>query len=357
MTDTGLVTPTMRRIRPAADEPIAFPYRPGQHIRVQLNDPLSVSGMLLPLETLRTYTIWDLGPDRRALELRAHLYDGDGIGLRWAREVAPGDPVTFWWPQSDFHTRDDAPFHLFAGEETASVAFGPMIRALGSEARVHGVLESESSEHDMPLSGPHELARVHRKGASVASSATLVSAVAALDLPGNTGAAYLAGEALTCRLIRDHLVRDRNWPRKSIKVKPFWTPGKRGLHLDENGRFHAPDRIPDLLATARIEEVELEFRAQIDAVAAAGLTPTHLDWRCLADGGRDDVFDLTVAPAGLLAIASTGRRCGPGSARRGGRCGRAGCRSWSPASSTASRWTSKARRRRTRGCCASCRPG
>ena len=27
-----------------------------------------------------------------------------------------------------------------------------------------------------------------------------------------------------------------------------------------------------------------EFRAQVNAVASAGLAPTHLDWHCLADG-------------------------------------------------------------------------
>ncbi|MDP4503580.1 siderophore-interacting protein [Nonomuraea turcica] len=230
VTEAELVTPTMRRIRLETGVPIAFPYRPGQHIRVQLNDPLSVQGILRPADTLRTYTIWELDPDRRGLELRAHLYGGDGIGLRWAREVAPGDPVTFWWPRGDFFTRDEAPFHLFAGEETASAAFGPMIRALGPRARVHGVLESDSPEHDPPMPGLHELHRVHRAGAPAASSRTLLAAVAALALPGNAGAAYLAGEARTCQMIRDYLVRERNWARTSIKVKPFWTPGKRGLH-------------------------------------------------------------------------------------------------------------------------------
>ncbi|WP_346433522.1 siderophore-interacting protein [Nonomuraea composti] len=230
VTETGLVTPTMRHIRLATETPIAFPYRPGQHIRVQINDPLSVQGILRPSETLRTYTIWDLDPDRRALELRAHLYGGDGIGLRWAQEAAPGDAVTFWWPQGDFFVRDEAPFHLFAGDETASAAFGPMLRALGAGARVHGVLESESPEHDPLMPGPHELRRVHRRGAPAASSKTLLAAVAELELPGNTGAAYLAGEARTCQMIRDYLVRERNWPRKAIHVKPFWAPGKRGLH-------------------------------------------------------------------------------------------------------------------------------
>jgi len=29
---------------------------------------------------------------------------------------------------------------------------------------------------------------------------------------------------------RRTVVRERGWNRRSIKVKPFWTPDKRGLH-------------------------------------------------------------------------------------------------------------------------------
>ena len=67
--------------------------------------------------------------------------------------------------------------------------------------------------------------------------------------------------------------------------------------LDQAGELFTPAEIPRLLARARRDEVEREFRAQIDAVASAGLTPTHLDWHCLADGGRRDIFDLTLALA------------------------------------------------------------
>ncbi|MEV6424300.1 polysaccharide deacetylase family protein [Streptomyces sp. NPDC051662] len=73
--------------------------------------------------------------------------------------------------------------------------------------------------------------------------------------------------------------------------------------LDGDGELFTPPRIPELLARARIEEVETEFRAQIDTAADAGLAPTHLDWHCLADGGRDDIFDLTVALAGEYGLA------------------------------------------------------
>lgn len=221
-------TPAMRRIRLVADEPITFPYTPGQHIRIELNDPLSLSGILRPGQTLRTYTIWEFDPGQRGIELRVHLYDGDGIGLAWARRARPGDRVRFWWPKSDFHPRE-ADYHVFIGEETASAAFGPMLRALGPSATVYGVLESECPEHDLPMPD-HELHRVYRHGASAISSRTLLAATAALELPAHAGAAYLAGEARTCQLVRDFLVHERAWPRTSIKVKPFWADGKHGLH-------------------------------------------------------------------------------------------------------------------------------
>jgi predicted glycoside hydrolase/deacetylase ChbG (UPF0249 family) len=38
-------------------------------------------------------------------------------------------------------------------------------------------------------------------------------------------------------------------------------------------------------------------------VVDADLAPTHLDWHCLADGGRDDILDLTVSLAREYGLA------------------------------------------------------
>jgi len=73
--------------------------------------------------------------------------------------------------------------------------------------------------------------------------------------------------------------------------------------LDRTGELFTTAQVPELLARARIDEVELEFRAQINAVVRGGLTPTHLDWHCLADGGRDDIFDLTMTLAVEYGLA------------------------------------------------------
>ncbi len=59
-----------------------------------------------------------------------------------------------------------------------------------------------------------------------------------------------------------------------------------------------------LLAQARIEDVERELRAQINVAVDAGLAPTHLDWHCLADGGRVDIFDLGLALADEYGLAA-----------------------------------------------------
>ncbi len=71
-------------------------------------------------------------------------------------------------------------------------------------------------------------------------------------------------------------------------------PREKALSLlNERGYFYNIENIPRFLAQARLEEVETEFRAQIETVLSAGLKPTHLDWHCLRNGGREDIFDLT----------------------------------------------------------------
>ena len=74
--------------------------------------------------------------------------------------------------------------------------------------------------------------------------------------------------------------------------------------LDRAGQLYRPDDKGRLLEQARIAEVELELRAQIDTVLAAGLAPTHLDWHCLADGGRADLFELSLTLAEEYGLAA-----------------------------------------------------
>jgi hypothetical protein len=73
--------------------------------------------------------------------------------------------------------------------------------------------------------------------------------------------------------------------------------------LDESGGFYILDRMAELLQRAKADEVEIEARAQIEAVLAEGLAPTHLDWHCLHSGGRPDLFDMTMGLAREYGLA------------------------------------------------------
>ena len=62
--------------------------------------------------------------------------------------------------------------------------------------------------------------------------------------------------------------------------------------INEMGYFYNFEHMPEFLAQVRLDQLETEFRAQIEVVLAAGLQPTHLDWHSLRIGGRPDISDL-----------------------------------------------------------------
>jgi NADPH-dependent ferric siderophore reductase len=190
---------------------------------VHVADVLQPRSWLRPRDMLRTYSVWqhDTG-----IELCVLDHDGGGPGIAWARQLRTGHSASFAAPQGSFLLRDAA-YHVFAGDETAAVAFGPMLHALPPAAGVYGVIEAGESGDLLPLARP--LHWQFRDGRPAASSQTLLEAFARLELPSEPGVAYLAGEARTIQLLRRHLIAERHWPRQAVITKPFWTPGKRGL--------------------------------------------------------------------------------------------------------------------------------
>src|SRR3972149_3028273 len=61
--------------------------------------------------------------------------------------------------------------------------------------------------------------------------------------------------------------------------------------------------MPEFLAQVRLDQLEMEFRTQIEVVLAAGLEPTHLDWHSLRIGGRADIFDVMLRLAKEYGLA------------------------------------------------------
>jgi predicted glycoside hydrolase/deacetylase ChbG (UPF0249 family) len=84
---------------------------------------------------------------------------------------------------------------------------------------------------------------------------------------------------------------------------PLTSRNKVPSLVDETGFFYMVERIPQWLAQVKLSELEVEFRAQIEAVLAASLKPTHVDWHCLYNGGRADIFEMTVRLAKEYGLA------------------------------------------------------
>ena len=73
--------------------------------------------------------------------------------------------------------------------------------------------------------------------------------------------------------------------------------------VDEEKFFYADDRMIHLVQSAKIDELEAEFRAQIEKVLMFGLKPTHLDSHYFINKSRPDIFDLTFGLAREYGLA------------------------------------------------------
>lgn len=87
-----------------------------------------------------------------------------------------------------------------------------------------------------------------------------------------------------------HLTAISEW--MNYRWGPVTPREKVSSLIDRAGYFYKFEYMPEFLAQVRLDELEMEFRAQIEVVLAAGLKPTHLDWHALRIGGRADISDL-----------------------------------------------------------------
>ena len=73
--------------------------------------------------------------------------------------------------------------------------------------------------------------------------------------------------------------------------------------IDQTGNFYNFDRMPEFLAQVILDELEMEFRAQIESVLETGLQPTHLDWHALRISRRVDILELMLSLAKEYGLA------------------------------------------------------
>ena len=85
--------------------------------------------------------------------------------------------------------------------------------------------------------------------------------------------------------------------------RPLTAAEKVPSLVDEAGYFYDFEHMPEFMARVRLDQLEMEFRAQIEAVLAAGLEPAHLDWHSLRIRDRTDIFDVMFGLAREYGLA------------------------------------------------------
>jgi predicted glycoside hydrolase/deacetylase ChbG (UPF0249 family) len=73
--------------------------------------------------------------------------------------------------------------------------------------------------------------------------------------------------------------------------------------VDRTGSFYDAEGFPSFLDQVILDQLEVEFRAQIEAVLAAGLKPAHLDWHSLHLDNRADIWGLMFRLANEYGLA------------------------------------------------------
>lgn len=89
----------------------------------------------------------------------------------------------------------------------------------------------------------------------------------------------------------------------NYRWRPLTGKDKVPSVVDETGYFYAFDRMDEFFAQVKLGELELEFRAQIETVLAAGLKPTHLDWHALRIAKKPELFDVMLKLAREYGLA------------------------------------------------------
>lgn len=98
-----------------------------------------------------------------------------------------------------------------------------------------------------------------------------------------------------------HLTVISDWP--DYRWGPLTPRAKVPTLVNKAGYFYNFEQMPAFLAQLNFTELELEFRAQIEQVLAAGLKPSHLDWHALRLGSREDILAIMLKLAREYGLA------------------------------------------------------
>jgi NADPH-dependent ferric siderophore reductase len=229
VTDSGLLTPHMHRLRLTAPELAGLRYAPGQ-------DLMLLVGTEGNRPVRRRYTIRDLDAEAQTVTLDV-VRHGDGPGERWVRDTRAGDTIEGIAPRGKITTSPDAAWHLFAGDESALPAIFRMTESLPADRQALILLEIPEAADEQPLAtkASVDLRWLDRQGGPAGEPEALAAAVAAVPLPEGHGHVYLMGEARVVARLRE-VIAARGLDSSQVSPKAYWGRGKANASHGEPAR-------------------------------------------------------------------------------------------------------------------------
>jgi NADPH-dependent ferric siderophore reductase len=171
---------------------------------------------------MRTYTVRAHRPRFAEIDVDFVLHGDTGPASAWASRVAPGDRVAFLGPHGLYDVPAGTAWQLLTGDETALPAIGAIIERLPAGARLSAYIEVADREERQTFE-TRGAVEVHWliRGARPHGEA-LLEAVRSATFPGGVPYAWVSGEAGVVKLVRRHLVRERDIDKRRICFTGYW---------------------------------------------------------------------------------------------------------------------------------------
>jgi NADPH-dependent ferric siderophore reductase len=163
------------------------------------------------------------------------LHDA-GPATAWAANAQQGDYLGVGGPRGSMIVPKDFRMHILIGDETAIPAIARRLEELpgGVRARVFAEVEAPGHELNLESAADLELTWVHRSGAPAGEA--LLAAVRSANLTGGGDLyAWVACESSVAKLMRSHLVDERQFNPKRIKAAGYWKRGAVAVHEMHEG--------------------------------------------------------------------------------------------------------------------------
>jgi len=176
---------------------------------------------------MRDYTPRSFDTHAGTLVLDFVLHEA-GPATQWAFDARVGDKLQVGGPRGSAVVAPVFDWYLLIGDETALPAIGRCIEELRAGVKVVSLVAITDSAEQQRFETPaaHDAHWLYRAADAAHEPAPMLKALQALTWPEGKGFVWVASEATVARVLRAHVLQDRNHPKEWSKASGYWAKGK-----------------------------------------------------------------------------------------------------------------------------------